>query len=790
MASAQALAGHGVRRAATDTRLAPAALAAWASAWVATSGWWGLLPSIAAAAGLGLGLACLGWLLVHRGGAHSPLASLAVGVTVACCAAVAGAGRVHALQAGPVDDLARAQASAHLVLRTTGDPLPRALPADAPAWQREQVRVRASVVEVSGAGLPAVTTDTPVVVLAPRSWQELRPGSVLAATARLRPPSRPGPVAAVVYVRGDPAVLRTDPDPFAWADPPRRALRAAVDGLPTAPAGLLPSLVTGDESLLSPAVREDLRVTGLAHLTAVSGANVAIVLAAVLGVARLVGVRSWALPAVGLLSVAGFVLLARPEPSVVRAAAMGVVTLLGLLGGARGRGVAPLAVSVVVLLLVDPWLARSTGFALSCLATGGIVVLARPWAARASAWMPRPLAVALAVPLAAQVACTPVLVGMAGQLSVSAVPANLLAVLAVPPATVLGIVVALVGVIAPPAAHAVAAAAMVPTGWIVLVAEHGADLPGSAVPWAWGVPAAVALSVLLVALTPVLLASRTLSLLVAAALVVALARPGPVRGWPPADWRLVACDVGQGDAVVLRAGPAEAVVVDTGPADEAVDRCLHDLGVTRVSAVLVSHFHADHAAGIAGVGRDREVGEVLVGVLDEPAEQSEAVAGWAGEHGVPLRRATAGDRGSVGAVTWTVLWPAGDSVPPGPNEASLVVRAEVEGLSVLLTGDIDPTSQQALAMLPDIDVDVLKVPHHGAPDQHPGFLAATTPALAVVSVGADNDYGHPDPSLLAGLSSAGARVVRTDVDGDVAVSTRGESAGELVVTTRGPLSPQ
>ena len=765
-------------------------MAAWASAWVATSGSWGLLPSLSAAAGLGLGLASLGWLLVHRGGVHSPLASLAVGITVACCAAVVGAGRVQALQAGPVDDLARAETSAHLVVRTTGDPLPRALPADAPAWQREQVRVRASVLEVSGVGMPAVTTDTPVVVLAPRSWTELRPGSVLAVTARLRPPSRPGPVAAIVYARGDPVVLRTDRDPLSWADPPRRALRMAVAGLPDAPAGLLPSLVTGDESLLAPAVREDLRVTGLAHLTAVSGANVAIVLAAVLGVARLVGVRSWALPAVGLLSVAGFVLLARPEPSVVRAAAMGVVTLLGLLGGARGRGIAPLAVSVVVLLLVDPWLARSTGFTLSCLATAGIVVLARPWAARASAWMPRPVAVALAVPLAAQLACTPVLVGMAGQLSVSAVPANLLAVLAVPPATVLGIVVALVGVVAPPLAHAVAALAMLPTGWIVLVAEHGADLPGSAVPWSWGVPAAVALSVLLVAVTPVLLSSRTLSLLVAAALVVALVRPGPVRGWPPTDWSLVACDVGQGDALVLRSGPTDAVVVDTGPADEAVDRCLRDLGVTTVRAVLISHFHADHAAGIAGAGRDRDVGEVLVTVLDEPAEQSAAVADWAAERAVPLRRATAGSRGTAGAVTWTVLWPAGGSRPSGPNEASLVVRAEVDGLSVLLTGDIDAETQQVLGTLPDIDVDVLKVPHHGAPDQHPGFLAATTPAVALVSVGADNDYGHPDPGLLAELSSAGVHVLRTDIHGDVAVSGSSGPTDQVVVTHRGPLSPR
>jgi competence protein ComEC len=782
-----------------DTRLVPAAAAAWAGAWLGTADAPGLPVRVGTATVLSLLVAVLGWSWARvRHGIRAPAApALAVAAMVAVCAAIAGHGRVVALQQGPVDDLARAGASAQLVLRITDDPLPRARPADAPAWQDDQVRVGARVVEVDAPVLDGpVLTSAPIVLLAPRSWLDLRPGAVLAADARLWTPQRVGPVAAVAAVTADPVLLDERPDAFAWASPMREGLREAVRGLPAGPAGLLPSLVTGDETLLSEQVRDDLRVTGLAHLTAVSGANVAIVLGAVLWTARGLGARGRLLPLLGLLAVGGFVLLARPEPSVVRAAAMGVVMVLGLVGGSRGRGIAPLAVAVVGVLLVDPWLARSVGFALSCLATGGIVVLARPWAARAATWMPAPLAAALAVPLAAQLACTPLLVWMTGQLSLSALPANLLAVVAVPPATILGIVVALVGVVSPPLAHVVAAAAMLPSGWIVLVAERGADLPGTALPWQWGVPLAAVVSAVVLGLTPVMLGSRTLSVLLCIALAVVLVRPGPVQGWPPPDWLLVACDVGQGDAVVLNAGEQQAVVVDTGPTPEGIDRCLDDLDVQAVPLLVLTHFHADHVAGVDGVGRGRLVGEVLTTVLDEPAEQAAAVRDWAQRRGVSLRRPVAGEAGTVGEVAWSVLWPQRVIRGQGSaaNQSSVVLRVEIRGVSALLTGDIEAAAQRAiLAAHPVLDVDVLKVPHHGSADQDGDFLTATAPELAVVSVGVDNDYGHPDPDLLASWQARGVPVARTDRDGDVAVTAgtaAPDAAPTMGVVRRGPLTPR
>lgn len=800
-------------RAAPDLRLVPASLAAWTGAFIGTAGaptvgstW----PGLSGGAGAGVlpGLLCA--LLVGLAsvvfvaalsltarehpltrGRFAMLVALALVVGMGAC--IAGHGRVAAQAAGPVVGLAAERAQVDVRLRVTSDPLPRALPPGTPLWREQDVRVSAAVVNLADPGMPrappVVGLSTPVVVLAPSSWLALRPGDVVSTSGRLGLPSRPGPAAAVLLVNDDPALVGRSPTLLVVGDAPRRALRESVERLPREPAGLLPSLVVGDETLLADETRENLRVTGLAHLTAVSGANVAIVLGAVLLAARWAGVSGAALPLLGLVSIGVFVLLARPDPSVVRASAMGVVVVLGLLGGSGrrdGRGVAPLAVAATLLLLVDPWLSRSIGFALSCVATAGIVLLARPWSAAASTWMPKPLAVAVAVPLAAQLVCTPLLVGMAGEVSLSAVPANLLAAPAVPPATVLGIAAAVIGVVWPWAAAGLSAVAMLPTWWIVLVAEHGADLPGTVVAWTWGVPLAVVLSLTVASATPVMLRSPVATAAVCAGLLAMLLLPG--RGWPPQGWAVAACDVGQGDAVLLRTAPSEAIVVDVGPDPDALRACLDDLGITAVPMLVITHLHADHVFGLDALGDDRPVDALVVTVHDEPLEHAAMLASWAADNGVDTVRARPGQSGRVGEVAWKVLWPERviTGIGSTPNQASVVVRAEVKGLSVLLTGDIEPAAQQALLATPDLDldVDVLKVPHHGSPDQHPPFLAATSPALALVTVGAENTYGHPAETTLTLLRSLGAVVARTDLDGAVAVVPGDDDRGDILRVVR------
>ena len=763
-----------------DLRLVPAAVATWAGVLV------GVAAQGAVLTGVGVATAVAAPLILRRV-PHGP-ARLAVLVAFVCLVGGAASGWIRAVSvlAGPVDDLAAAGAVVTVAGVLTTDPSVRTTGTG--PRRSAYVVGRLRVDEVTGRGAHT-RVRTPVLLLATDpGWADLRPGQRIVARGRLGPADGWGDIAGMLRVRDPP-----EPEgPPGWAstatEPLRAGLREAVVGLQEGPRGLVPALVVGDESLMADRVRDDMKASGLLHLNAVSGTNVTVVLVAVLGLARWVGVRGYGLPAFGVSAVAGFVLLARPEPSVVRAAVMGTVALVGLTAAGRRRGVPTLAAAVLVLLLVDPWLGTDAGFALSVLATAGILLLAPAWR-DAMPWAPRPLAEALAVPLAAQVACVPVIVVVAAQASLASIPANILVAPAVAPATVLGVAAAVVSTVSPQVASGLGWLAGLPATWIVVVARHGADLPGAVVGWpggASGVLLAAGLTVGSALILPTLL-RRPLTATAAGGGLLVLLVWAPTPGWPPPHWLVVACDVGQGDALVLRAGDASAVVVDAGPEPRAVDRCLDSLGIEHVPLLVLTHFHADHVDGLPGVLDGRQVGQVLVSPLDDPREQSDEVAGRLSGARVPVAVARAGDQITVGdAVRLRVLWPrriiAAGSMA---NNASVVLDAEVDGVRIVLAGDVEPEAQRALlAAEPGLRTDVLKVPHHGSAHQDAELLRDLGARVALISAGADNSYGHPAPATIDLLDGTGAEVLRTDVDGSIAVvRTTGDGLG---IVTGGP----
>lgn len=818
----------------TDLRLVPAALATWLTAGIgialpaATAVLVGAL--LAAAALLVLALdraqmrrsvgACVTRRRTrelrraprHRGHGATVGASVLALTTVAACLGVVAVG-MHARTAGLWGHLVRDGATVQLEGVVRGE----AAPLSAPRYDSTAgtaVRVRVEVRHVVGRGWSG-RARAPVLVLGPRGWAALDVGQVVRTVGRLVPTEPGDDVVALLVVPGAPELIGVPSPTASTVAALRDGLMTATADLPADAAGLVPGIAVGDTSRVPADLGEAMRAVSLTHVTAVSGAHVAIILGVVLALTG--WVRAGPRAALCAVALVGFVLLVHPEPSVQRAAAMGAVVVLGLLLGRPGRAMPALAASVVVLVLLDPWIARSYGFALSVLATAGLVLIAPGWAARLSGRLPGWLAHGLAVPAAAQAACAPVIILLEPAVALYAVPANLLAAPAVPPATVLGVLATLCGPWWPAGAEVLAAWAGAFATWIGWVARQVSTLPGASLPWPGGVGGALALAVVPVLLVAVgrvpyarpagwwwargrrrIVAVSVLAVLLAGAAFLLLA-PGrlTVRLLPgaalPSDWAVVACDVGQGSAVLIRSGLGSAVMVDVGPPGDAAARCLDAAGVGRIDLLVLTHLHADHVGGLEPVVSSRPVDAALVTPYDEPGAARADVAAVLGSAGVPVATPALGSGpagGDAGAVRWDVLAPAHGAVAAAHgedgttvNDLSLALHLRAPGVSVAALGDLETDGQRALASavrrarssdatsasLRLDDVDVVLVAHHGSARQDPALARLLAAELALVSVGAENTYGHPDAGALALYAEAGARVLRTDRCGTIVV---------------------
>lgn len=597
-------------------------------------------------------------------------------------------------------------------------------------------------------------------------------GSVVELVGR-SVPVEPGERAALV-VRADEILSATEPDGiWAWFEGLRVGLVASTRGLPQPGAGLVPGLAVGDTSSLDPGTEAAMNAASLSHLTAVSGANCAIVVGAAFALLALCGAPRGVRVGGAFVVLAAFVALVTPEPSVVRAAAMASVAMTALALGRPALGVAVLSLAVTVLLVVDPWLARSLGFALSAAATGALLVLARPLAAGLQRWMPRALALAIAVPTSAQIVCGPLIVLIDPHVPLLGIAANMVADPAAAPATIAGALACIAPF--PWLRDGLTALAWIPAAWIAAVAHTSSSVALQNLPWPDGLAGAGLLALVGAAASVAIVRPRrapriTALSLAAMAVVVGLVLgssavrsvAGPLT--VPAGWQVAMCDVGQGDATLWRSQGAVALV-DTGPEPAALTRCLTQFGVDRLDLLVLTHFDLDHVGG-----SDAVVGRAAVVVHGPPGEAADSrLLDRFSAGGARLEQAAIGATGSLGATRWQALGPP-PRVDPG-NDASVAIDvAGVDFPRTVLLGDLGEEAQAALRRRIQVPrAQIVKVSHHGSADQDADLYRDLDAAVGLIGVGAGNRYGHPTEKLLSILTALGTAVGRTDHDGALAV---------------------
>jgi competence protein ComEC len=606
------------------------------------------------------------------------------------------------------------------------------------------------------------------VMTSKQSVTTLLPGQRFSAQGRIVA-SKEARVAALVVIKDD-IEIQTQPSRWASALGAIRLGLRSLSGDGNAGA-LIPGMVLGDTSKQSVEFKNSMRRSGLTHLVAVSGANFALVSAFVLWMMQFLFARMKFRLSATAISLIAFIALVRPSPSVLRAAAMAAVLLVAQ-GTKKGRDSLPaLGFAMAAVVVVDPWQARDAGFALSVLATAGLLLFAPVLIEKLSIHLPGKLAQALAPPIAATVFCSPIIVALSGYLAPMSVIANLLAAPFVAPITIVGFIAALFSPFAPLISTVLIWFIRFPAGAIALIAHWASSFPVLTLQ-------SGKIGFLIVASFTLgsWLLKKWFKHIIVFTLVILISITWLQR-WPGGDWQVANCDIGQGDSMVINLGNHRGIVIDVGPDPVAEDRCLKALGIKEIPLLILSHFHADHVAGLTGAIKNRAVGQVWVSVNSAPLIES--AKAQAALKGVEMIKAVRGMSARVGPLTIRVLWPtlSARSFEEMPGDGSQINNSSIatlitsDAFSLFAGGDLEPPVQEILVK--DVGpVDIYKVCHHGSRYQDLAFMSALHPRISIISVGAGNTYGHPAVQTLQALARLGSEVLRTDIDGAVAVQVR------------------
>ena len=562
------------------------------------------------------------------------------------------------------------------------------------------------------------------VIASTRSVDGLLPGQKIRLSAKVVA-SKEKRVAALLIVSHRVEVITP---PSQWARSLARIRLGLREVTGTGDAGaLIPGMVIGDVSKQSVDFKNDMRRSGLTHLVAVSGANFAIVSSFVLwGMQFIFRRMNYRLIATAI-SLTAFISLVRPSPSVLRAAAMAAVLLVAH-GTRKGQDSLPaLGFAIAAVVIADPFQARDPGFGLSVLATAGLLLFA-----------PKIKPQFLAPPIAAMVFCAPVIVAISGYISPMSVVANLLAAPAVTAITIVGFIAALISPIAPAISYLLIVLIKPFATWIAWVARWCAQFPVFSLKT--GLYGFLVVALLIVC---IYFGRRKFAI----ALLIFVIALSWLQRFPAGDWQIANCDIGQGDAMVINLHHHRGILIDVGPDPQLIDRCLHQLGITEIPLLVLTHPHADHVGGLQGAKKNRKIGTTWFGNIN------------------------AGAHARIDNIDIDVKWPQPSQFDDNPNNSSIAATFTSPDFTLFAAGDIEPPVQQELESRIG-KVDIYKVAHHGSRYQDLTLMRELSPTIALISVGTGNSYGHPAAATISALTQLGAKVLRTDVDGAVAIRAK------------------
>ncbi|MDP4603754.1 MAG: DNA internalization-related competence protein ComEC/Rec2 [Solirubrobacteraceae bacterium] len=553
-----------------------------------------------------------------------------------------------------------------------------------------------------------------------------------------------------------------------------RATGALSAQLPPAQAGLLRGMTLGDDSAMPTELRNAMRRSGLGHLVAASGANVALLILLVFALGAALAAPRSARLVFALFAIALYVPLAGSGASIQRAGVMGAAVLVAAIASRPSSRWYALLLAAIVTLALDPLAAEQPGWQLSFAAVAAIGALAGPLRERLDARrVPALISEPVALTAAATLGSAPVAAAAFGTLSLVSLPANLAAALIVAPVTWLGMVAALVGQLSAPLAAPLTWLAYWPLSAIIAIARFSASLPAAQVNAGGPIVAAgcTCLALMVRARSGHRYAA-TAGVLCAALAAIGLfvSRERAVLAPPAAGTtRLSFLDVGQGDATLVQSG-GHAVLVDSGPPGGGVVERLREEGIEELDLLVATHAQADHLGAADEILEEIPVAAVLDGRDGVVEPEGSAMAESAARKGVPLVAPSAGDAINLGSLKLEIVSPDGNARSAreaDPNQRAIVILASVAGLRLLLTADAE---SDVLAPLQLPMIDVLKVSHHGSSDDGlPRLLERLRPQVAVIEVGARNSYGHPTAETISALREAGVRTWRTDKDGTVRI---------------------